>query len=185
MCWILSFQISSRRLRLLLVFSVERNWCAVVQKLLDILFEVNNLEAAFTKLSDVLHEEVSLLHRAVQRKCRPMVELLLGYVPSSLAHANESEFGLFQRKLQFKSHWASIFRPDVNGPAGLTPLHIAANMQDSEEVVDALTSDPCQVSLVDYGVLVLLVLSFLKTLFCLVHSIVHMFALFFGISCDS
>ncbi|CAK9190244.1 unnamed protein product [Sphagnum troendelagicum] len=136
--------ISSRRLRLLLVFSVERNWCAVVQKLLDILFEVNNLEAAFTKLSDVLREEVSLLHRAVQRKCRPMVELLLGYVPSSLAHANESEFSLFQRKLQFKSHWASIFRPDVNGPAGLTPLHIAANMQDSEEVVDALTSDPCQ-----------------------------------------
>ncbi|CAM6020726.1 unnamed protein product [Sphagnum balticum] len=136
--------ISSRRLRLLLVFSVERNWCAVVQKLLDILFEVNNLEAAFTKLSDVLHEEVSLLHRAVQRKCRPMVELLLGYVPSSLARANESEFSLFQRKLQFKSHWASIFRPDVNGPAGLTPLHIAANMQDSEEVVDALTSDPCQ-----------------------------------------
>ncbi|CAK9857820.1 unnamed protein product [Sphagnum jensenii] len=136
--------ISSRRLRLLLVFSVERNWCAVVQKLLDILFEVNNLEAAFTKLFDVLREEVSLLHRAVQRKCRPMVELLLGYVPSSLAHANESEFSLFQRKLQFKSHWASIFRPDVNGPAGLTPLHIAANMQDSEEVVDALTSDPCQ-----------------------------------------
>ncbi len=164
---------------------MERNWCAVVQKLLDILFEVNNLEAAFTKLSDVLREEVSLLHRAVQRKCRPMVELLLGYVPSSLAHANESEFSLFQRKLQFKSHWASIFRPDVNGPAGLTPLHIAANMQDSEEVVDALTSDPCQVSLVDYGVLVLLVPSFLKTLFCLVHSIVHMFALFFGISWDS
>jgi hypothetical protein len=31
------------------------------------------------------------------------------------------------------------------GPAGLTPLHIAASMKDAEDVVDALTSDPCQV----------------------------------------
>jgi hypothetical protein len=30
-------------------------------------------------------------------------------------------------------------------PADLTPLHIAVNMKGVEDVVDALTSDPCQV----------------------------------------
>jgi hypothetical protein len=38
-----------------------------------------------------------------------------------------------------------LIRPDMAGPAGLTPLHIAASMQGAEDVVDALTSDPCQV----------------------------------------
>jgi hypothetical protein len=76
-----------------------------------------------------------------------MVELLLAYVPSSLT--KESDCGLenFQRIMQFKLQWGNFFRPDMAGPAGLTPLHIAASMQDAEDVVDALTSDPCQVCL--------------------------------------
>jgi hypothetical protein len=74
-----------------------------------------------------------------------MVELLLAYVPSSLT--KESDVGLetLQRIMQFKLQWGNLFRPDMAGPAGLTPLHIAASMKDAEDVVDALTSDPCQV----------------------------------------
>ncbi|CAM6077331.1 unnamed protein product [Sphagnum tenellum] len=135
------------RLKCLLVFSVERDWCTVVQKLLDMPFQRAESDSLFAKLSHVVQDEISLLHRAVCRKCRPMVELLLAYVPSSLT--KESDFGLenFQRIMQFKLQWGNFFRPDMAGPAGLTPLHIAASMQDAEDVVDALTSDPCQVGL--------------------------------------
>jgi hypothetical protein len=141
------FQVHAFRLKCLLVFSVERDWCTVVQKLLDMPFERAESDSLFAKLSHVVQDEISLLHRAVHRKCRPMVELLLAYVPSSLT--KESDFGLenFQKIMQFKLQWGNFFRPDMAGPAGLTPLHIAASMQDAEDVVDALTSDPCQVCL--------------------------------------
>jgi hypothetical protein len=141
------FQVHAFRLKCLLVFSVERDWCTVVQKLLDMPFQRAESDSLFAKLSHVVRDEISLLHRAVRRKCRPMVELLLAYVPSSLT--KESDFGLenFQRIMQFKLQWGNFFRPDMAGPAGLTPLHIAASMQDAEDVVDALTSDPCQVGL--------------------------------------
>ncbi|CAM6045328.1 unnamed protein product, partial [Sphagnum compactum] len=135
------------RLKRLLVFSVERDWCTVVRKLLDMPFERAKSESFFTKLSHVVQDDMSLLHQAVRRKCRPMVELLLAYVPSSLT--KESDVGLetLQRIMQFKLQWGNLFRPDMAGPAGLTPLHIAASMKDAEDVVDALTSDPCQVGL--------------------------------------
>jgi hypothetical protein len=141
------FQVHAFRLKCLLVFSVERDWCTVVQKLLDMPFQRAESDSLFTKLSHVVRDEISLLHRAVRRKCRLMVELLLAYVPSSLT--KESDCGLenFQRIMQFKLQWGNFFRPDMAGPAGLTPLHIAASMQDAEDVVDALTSDPCQVCL--------------------------------------
>lgn len=38
-----------------------------------------------------------------------------------------------------------LFRPNVVGPAGLTPLHIAAGKDGSEDVLEALTNDPCMV----------------------------------------
>jgi ankyrin repeat protein len=136
--------VSSTRFKQLLVYSVECNWCAVVQKVLDIAFENDDWEVVFTELSEMSQEEASLLHRAVRNKNRPMVELLLGFAPSFLAGINDPESS--KRKLDFKVRWGSIFKPDMRGPAGLSPLHIAASLQDAEEVVDALTSGPCQVS---------------------------------------
>lgn len=117
----------------------------MVRKVFDICFEKQDCESAFLELADVLQEEVSLLHRAVQKRCRQMAELLLAYVPPFLAGANDTEIMSFQGKLEFKAKWGNIFKPDMAGPAGLTPLHVAASLQDAEEVVDALTSDPCQV----------------------------------------
>ncbi|KAJ8491261.1 hypothetical protein OPV22_012982 [Ensete ventricosum] len=35
-----------------------------------------------------------------------------------------------------------LFPPNVAAPGGVTPLHLAASMQDSEDIVDALTNDP-------------------------------------------
>lgn len=128
------------------MYAVEHDWCAVVRKLLDIAFESQDIDAASAELSVVLQEEVSLLHRAVRKKCRPMVELLLAYVPSILVGTKDADMASFKQKLEFKVKWSAIFKPDMWGPAGMTPLHVAASIQDAEEVVDALTSDPCQVS---------------------------------------
>lgn len=41
---------------------------------------------------------------------------------------------------------SSLFRPDAVGPAGLTPLHIAAGTDGSEDVLDALTGDSGEVA---------------------------------------
>lgn len=128
------------------MYAVEHDWCAVVRKLLDIAFESQDIDAASAELSVVLQEEVSLLHRAVRKKCRPMVELLLAYVPSILEGIKDADLASFKQKLDFKVKWSTFFKPDMWGPAGMTPLHVAASIQDAEEVVDALTSDPCQVS---------------------------------------
>lgn len=118
----------------------------MVRKLLDIVVGHENTETAVAALSHLLQDEVSLLHRAVRKKYRPMVELLLAYVPSCFQGDGKLSMENFQHVMQFKLQWGRIFRPDMAGPAGLTPLHIAASMQDAEDVVDALTSDPCQVS---------------------------------------
>ena len=67
---------------------------------------------------------------AVRRNCRALVELLLRYTPVSSSNDFNQYF---------------LFRPDVKGPAGLTPLHIAAGTDGSEAVVDALTDDPGKV----------------------------------------
>lgn len=139
-------QASSTRFKQLLLYSVERNWCAVVRKVLDIAFENDDWEAAFMELSDMSQEAASLLHRAVRNKNRTMVELLLDFSPSFLSGIDDPDLESFKRKLEFKLRWSLIFKPDMRGPAGLTPLHVAASMQDAEEVVDALTSGPCQVS---------------------------------------
>lgn len=39
------------------------------------------------------------------------------------------------------------FLPNYPGPGGLTPLHLAASIDDAEGVVDALTDDPQQIGL--------------------------------------
>ncbi|KAG0613480.1 hypothetical protein M758_6G106000 [Ceratodon purpureus] len=146
-CPSLSTLVSSTRFRQLLVYSVERNWCAVVQKVLDIAFENDEWEVVFTELGEMSDEEASLLHRAVRNRNRRMVELLLGFAPSFLGGIGDPDVESFKRKLDFRVRWGSIFKADMRGPGGLSPLHIAASLQDAEEVVDALTSGPCQMGL--------------------------------------
>ena len=137
-------QVSSARFRHLLVYSVERSWCAVVQKVLDIAFENDEWEVVFRELSEMCDEEASLLHRAVRNRNRPMVELVVGYAPSFLSGIDDLE--MFKRKMEFKVRWGTIFKADMRGPGGMSPLHVVACLEDAEEVVDALTSGACQVS---------------------------------------
>lgn len=113
------------RFKWLIEFSMDREWCAVIRKLLNMFFE----GAVGDSPSDAALSELCLLHRAVRRNSKPMVEMLLRYVP----------------KQQIRH---SLFRPDAAGPAGLTPLHIAAGKDGSEDVLNALTEDPSMVSLI-------------------------------------
>ena len=39
-----------------------------------------------------------------------------------------------------------IFAPNLAGPGGLTPLHLAASATSSEDLIDALISDPMEVT---------------------------------------
>lgn len=103
------------RFRWLIEFSVDHDWCAVVKKLLssvDSELENSNIRALLG---------IGLVHRAVGRNCRPMLEFLLNYCPSG-------------------AHY--LFRPDAVGPGGLTPLHIAATLESRDDILDALTDDP-------------------------------------------
>lgn len=122
------------RFRQLMEFSMGQSWRAVVKKLLDVLFsgavvvDSNSLELALS--------EMSLLHSAVQRNRRPIVELLLSYVPAAPEGA--------QSEVARRRH-GFLFRPDMAGPFDVTPLHIAASRADAEGVLDALTDDPGKV----------------------------------------
>ncbi|KAL8150334.1 hypothetical protein V2J09_020142 [Rumex salicifolius] len=119
---------SLKRFRWLVEFSMDHEWCSVVRKLLDILLEGNVSYGEHPSL-DLALSEIGLLHRAVRKNSRRLVELLLRYIPFS---SSEDNF---------------LFRPDVKGPAGLTPLHIAAGLDGSEAMVDALTNDPGKVGI--------------------------------------
>lgn len=114
---------SFKRFRWLIEFSVDHDWCAVVKKLLTIIFS-GTVETVDHDSIEVALVEVGLLHRAVRRNSNRMVQLLLNY---------QQENGLF--------------KPDAAGPGGLTPLHIASGKDGSENVLDALTDDPQQVGL--------------------------------------
>lgn len=114
------------RFKFLIEFSMDREWCAVIKKLLNILFEEGTVDVS----PDAALSELCLLHRAVRKNSKPMVEMLLRFSP--------------EKKSQTLS---GLFRPDAAGPAGLTPLHIAAGKDGSEDVLDALTEDPGMVNL--------------------------------------
>ncbi|XP_017979528.1 PREDICTED: squamosa promoter-binding-like protein 1 [Theobroma cacao] len=130
------------RFKWLMEFSMDHEWCAVVKKLLNILLngvvgsgEHPSLNLALT--------EMGLLHRAVRKNCRPLVELLLRFVPEKAS----DKLGFENETLTGVDHKSFLFRPDVLGPAGLTPLHIAAGKDGSEDVLDALTADPGKVGI--------------------------------------
>ncbi|KAL2464455.1 Squamosa promoter-binding-like protein 1 [Forsythia ovata] len=123
-----------RRFRWLLEFSIDHDWCAVVRKLLGILFG-GNVDAGQHASVVLALMDIGLLHRAVRRNCRAMVELLLRYHQDEFPNRSGSEH---------KEHdeGCNIFKPDAVGPGGLTPLHIAASLDSCENVLDALTEDP-------------------------------------------
>ncbi|KAL9385151.1 hypothetical protein Peur_022161 [Populus x canadensis] len=128
-----------RRFNWLMEFSMDHEWCAVVRELLNILHNGIVCTGDQLSLNEAL-SEMGLLHRAVRRNSRSLVELLLRYVPD--------KFGSKDKALGGGSHESILFRPDVIGPAGLTPLHIAAGKDGSEDVLDALTEDPGMVGIV-------------------------------------
>ncbi|XP_012084190.1 squamosa promoter-binding-like protein 12 isoform X2 [Jatropha curcas] len=125
-----------KRYKWLIEFSMDRDWCAVVKKLLAALFDGTVDTGEYSSIELALLD-MSLLHRAVQRNCRPMVEMLLKYVPDKQSSKSGEQ----------KQEYNFLFKPDVVGPAGLTPLHIAASKDGSENVLDALTDDPGMVGI--------------------------------------
>ncbi|CAK9160706.1 unnamed protein product [Ilex paraguariensis] len=129
-----------KRFRWLMEFSIDHDWHAVVEKLLGILFN-GSVDAGEHPSVEHALLEIGLLHKAVLRNCRPMVEFLLRYYPYRVLEKSGSE-----QKQHFDGG-CNLFRPDAIGPRGLTPLHIAASRDGSENVLDALTDDPGSVGI--------------------------------------
>ncbi|KAK1380414.1 squamosa promoter-binding-like protein 1 [Heracleum sosnowskyi] len=132
-----------RRFRCIMEFSLDHGWCAVVKKLLGILFG-GTVDAGEHSSVELAVLEIGLLHRAVRKNCRPMVEALLNYCCENVVDKSESD-----RKQTFEGPY--LFRPDAVGPGGLTPLHIAASKDGSESILDALTDDPQLVGIEAWG----------------------------------
>lgn len=121
---------SLSRFKFLLVFSVDRGCCALVKAILDILVEGNLGMDGLSREAFEMLCEIQLLNRAVKMKCRRMVDLLICY---SLTCSNDTS-------------QTYIFPPNLAGPGGITPLHLAACTSDSDDIIDALTNDPQEVS---------------------------------------
>lgn len=124
---------ATSRFKYLFTFSVERDFSVLVKKLLDILVERCHASDSVLNESLELLLELQLLSRAVKKKCRKMVEVLLNYSVKNVITEDS------------RMH---LFPPNSTGPGGLTPLHLAASMEDAEDMVDALTNDPQGVNLV-------------------------------------
>ncbi|XP_073275170.1 squamosa promoter-binding-like protein 16 [Primulina huaijiensis] len=119
------------RLQFLLIFSVECDFCALVETLLGILVEFNLGRENLARGSLEMLAESHLLNRAVERRCRRMVDLLIHY--SVFDSTDSSEM--------------FVFVPNMVGPGGVTPLHLAACTSSADDIVDALTSDPKEIGL--------------------------------------
>lgn len=117
------------RYKFLFIFCVERNCSALVKTLLDILVERNLNDAGLWRESVEMLSQIQLLNRAVKRRCRKMVDLLTHYSVAGYSGASKRY----------------IFPPNLAGPGGITPLHLAACMSGSDDVIDALTNDPQEV----------------------------------------
>ncbi|PSR92457.1 Squamosa promoter-binding-like protein [Actinidia chinensis var. chinensis] len=131
-----------KRFKWLMEFSIEHDWCAVVKKLLGIVFD-GTVDAGEHSSTELALLEMGILHSAVRRNCRSMVEMLLRYIPDGITDKSGSEKQ--QQHVNQGSNF--LFRPDAIGPGGLTPLHIAVSSDGSESVLDALTDDPGSVGI--------------------------------------
>ncbi|XP_061967245.1 squamosa promoter-binding-like protein 14 isoform X2 [Populus nigra] len=122
---------SLNRFKFLLIFSVERDYCVLVKTILDMLVERNTRRDELSKEHLEMLYEIQLLNRSVKRRCRKMADLLIHY--SIIGGDNSSR--------------TYIFPPNVGGPGGITPLHLAACALGSDGLVDALTNDPHEIGL--------------------------------------
>ncbi|KAL5669831.1 hypothetical protein ACJX0J_022052, partial [Zea mays] len=118
---------STARFRYLLLFCSERDWCSLTKTLLDILAKRSLASEELSKETMEMLAEIHLLNRAVKRKSRNMVHLLVKFVV--ICPDNSKVYP---------------FLPNLPGPGGLTPLHLAASIENAEDIVDALTDDPQQ-----------------------------------------
>ncbi|KAE8704251.1 Squamosa promoter-binding-like protein 14 [Hibiscus syriacus] len=107
------------RFKFLLIFSVERDYCALVKVLLDMLVERNSDMDGLSKESLAMLSEIQLLSLAVKRRCRNMADLLVHY---SINSRDESS------KIY-------IFPPNLQGAGGITPLHLAACTSGSDDLI--------------------------------------------------
>ncbi|GAA0138298.1 hypothetical protein LIER_00070 [Lithospermum erythrorhizon] len=128
------------RYKWLVEFSIEHEWCAVVRMLLDVLLN-GRIGCSDYPFLECALSELGLLHRAVRRNSKSLVKLLLTYTPQGVAE----ELGLDYKSLVGDGGF--LFRPDYRGSGGLTPLHVAAGIDGSEDVLDALTDDPGEVGI--------------------------------------
>ncbi|XP_022874032.1 squamosa promoter-binding-like protein 14 isoform X1 [Olea europaea var. sylvestris] len=119
------------RFKFLLTFSVDHDFCALIKTLLDILLEISLGREGLARESLEMLSETHLLNRAVNRRCRKMVDLLIHY---SISDSTDSPIKY-------------IFVPNMAGPGGITPLHLAASTLGSDDMIDALTSDPQEIGL--------------------------------------
>jgi hypothetical protein len=122
---------SVARYRLLISFAMNREWCSVLKKLLDALFNedirLNNCSA-----EEFVFRE-GLLFETVRKKSKPLVAFLLRYK-------------VHNRDCQGRY----LFTPDMVGPCAnnmsfITPLHLVAMIDGAESILDALTDDPGKV----------------------------------------
>lgn len=128
---------SFKRFRWLIEFSVDHDWCAVVNKLLTIIFSGRVVETLDHGSVEAALVEAGLLHRAVRRNSSRMVRFLLNFQQDIGSDVTGTS----------AEHGSGLFKPDAEGPGGLTPLHIASGKDGSESVLDALTDDPQMVGL--------------------------------------
>lgn len=119
---------SLKRFRWLMTFAMDWEWCAVVKKLLDILFQ-GIVELGGCTPSELALSE-NLLHIAVEKNYKLMVKFLVTYKPTTTSTETTAD--------------CFLFRPDMLGPSDITPLHIAASLDGAEVILDALISDPGQ-----------------------------------------
>ncbi|XP_020237510.1 squamosa promoter-binding-like protein 14 [Cajanus cajan] len=119
------------RFKFVLTFSVERNCCMLVKNLLDVLVD-KHLQGDWLSTGSVeMLNAIQLLNRAVKGKYKGMVDLLIHYsIPSKNGTSKKY-----------------VFPPNLEGPGGITPLHLAACTSGSERIVDSLTSDPQEIGL--------------------------------------
>ncbi|KDP36723.1 hypothetical protein JCGZ_08014 [Jatropha curcas] len=122
---------SLSRFKFLLIFSVERDYCVLIKTVLDMLVERNLDMNGLSKESLDMLSEVQLVNRAVKRRCRKMVDLLIHY-------------SINNNDVSSRSY---IFPPNLPGPGGITSLHLAACTSGSDDLVDALTNDPQEIGL--------------------------------------
>ncbi|KAK7274181.1 hypothetical protein RIF29_15260 [Crotalaria pallida] len=119
------------RFKFVLTFAVERNCCMLVKTLLDVLVDKHLEGESLSAASVDMLNAIQLLNRAVKRKYINMVDLLICYsIPSKTDTSRRY-----------------VFPPNLGGPNGITPLHLAASTSNCDCVIDSLTNDPQEIGL--------------------------------------